>query len=290
MPENQPVETNRNGVIGDFDAYMPVRRSMEELIKAAIRNRHREQAVSTERVSSTILRLDESVLVRYRFGTDELWDDSKAVKSVFSDHDREMAEISALFGIIRDDGVPLATFHVICEPKPLLHYVSRNPDVPCDKEMVLQVLRHLDVPAAPGTDNQVAKVFDLWRDDETGEWEIREPIMAVRVTLERTCFITSPALEEKLDVLVAINPAFDLASPDESDVYWAKSHYRDMAFGRLQDLPGAGVRPGFSSWMSRDPVLLKVIGTGLESELAAIAAPEDAEPIDEIHASPGFGR
>lgn len=307
MSGNHPVETDRNEVIGDFDAYMPDMDCVHDLIGSQIQRyralgddpgahaefvRREARVHPTDRVSSIVCRLDGVHLVRYRLGTLELQKDLAAVDATLSlaEYDTERGKISAVFGLIRNDGIPLAIVDVMCEPSPLIQFMFRNPGSEFKSDAMLQALRYLDVPPASGVATQMAAKFDIWRDRDTGEWEIRETRMAVRVTMHRTCSMTHPALEESMDVLVGVDARFDIASTNKLTAYRAKNSYQNLAIERMEMMPHTHARPDFSDWTPGNVLLVKVVGNGMASQSKPDPSPRNDGPRDDVAEHRGFTR
>lgn len=280
--------TNRNGAVGEFSRYAPRRLSTEEIVQGL---RDRRAGVAAEedppvRTSTTLWQEDGYRLVRYFVGSPELKADVKAVAPRLGREAEwyagDRSNYTAVFGVIGPDETARALFDVIDDDRrgPGIFTAYRAEGAELPNEVALRFLEHLDVPAtwSAGGDTTVRDLFDAVYDRTTGDWKAVEPVQVVVVSFERVCFSIRPAMREQVDVMVAPDPSQDLASPDKEHVYWARDFYRGLGMERLQGM-GLGVRPGFSSWLHKgDPVLAKIVGNGLDEELAATFPEKTATP------------
>jgi hypothetical protein len=277
--------TNRNGLVGEYAEFAPRRRTMAEFIEMT-RSRAGGSPLPVERQSRNVGERDGYVLVRYRLGSDELTRDLDAVGGAgFSTSD--YPDMAAFFGILDEAGKPQVVLNVIDDGGLAISFVFAAEDAAVPSEVVHDFLDRLDVPAAwnAGADNDLANRFDLRWDDATG-WVRQEPRHLVKVEFERVCFGTRPVLREAVDVFLMPDPAYDMADPNDERAYWAKDFYRETAWGEFHRLPQSeGVRPGFSSWMTKgEPHLVKVLDQCLDQDIARLSA--DRSPKDDGMARP----
>lgn len=263
---------NRNGAIGRYAEFAPVRRSLDELI-AAIRG---DEAKTIEPPTS-ILELGDAELVRYRLGSPALQRDLDAVGAngpTLSD----APDITSVFGVVQRNTGALGAILAVYDDRglPRLAFVLTPSATPVGSSDMLEVLQYLDVPPSGGTgaDHKLASAFDCWFSDDG--WKLVAPRHLIAVGFERTCFSLEPTINERLDVLLLEDDARPLDGAGDSDAaYWNVDHYRALGFDRLQEL-NTSIRPGFSSWFAKDVRRVKVIGRGLAAELEALEAARDA--------------
>ena len=277
-PAQPPV--NRNGVVGDFAAFAPVRKSIDRVVEEAVAERRGRRRVDP-RPPRHELAVGEHALVRYHLGSDELRDALKAVGA--EDHwiPPELTSMTAVFGIVSPDGRTELVVEAIDDgdgPRISLVFAAKERTLP--RETLLAFLDHLDLPPSRrmGTNLTMAELFDAyWSEDG---WEAKPQRHLVKVGFRRHCFGTAPPLDETVDVFLPPSPDHDLADPDETRAYWAKDHYREAAWGELARLPQCGIRPGFSDWTygEQEPRLVKVLDATLNATIdrPTAEAEEDA--------------
>ena len=260
--------TNRNRVLGDYATHAAPRMSLAEAIRLSMDKRN-GRVPEDGRVSTEVWNHGEFSLRRYRLGSDELRRDGEAVGAdvlVLP----ELRDCTSLFGIVdgHGEGACRAVIEVIEEDRRgfLVTNVTGGADVPPD---ALHALVHvLDVPANAGTDHSVEERFGLRWDGASG-WRRVEPVHAVAVTFSRTCFSTRPVLEERVDVLVALDPAYRLDDPDEEAAYRARYRYRGLAADEFDLSSREGpARPGFCTWgYEGEPRLVRVLGASMQAHV-----------------------
>lgn len=279
---------NDGGHVGRFDEFAPLKRSIADLA-AMIVARHSppDRAKDME----TVKEWDGFVLGRYRLccRTLDADCDDMGHPDAGNFHDADIASMVARFGVVdAATGRPMAVFRVIDDGRgagPEIADVLVSNEVRLSPEDMLQVLRELGLPVSRnnGADKVLAEAHDCWFRD--GQWETREAVELLAVTFERICFCVSPVIRETVDVFVLPDPEQPLDGAGAADAaYWARSRYVEDAFERLADME-TGTRPGFSSWMSSgEPRPVKVVGGGLDGEIARLrqkagetAVPEEGE-------------
>ncbi len=269
MGRNLTAGTNRHGLVGEFDAFAPRRPGFDEIVSQA-RARRAGTFVEEGRVSREVARAGGYAMVRYRLGTDEFRRDSERVDPDFF-VSTDLAPHTAVFGVLDGDGRAQAIVQA--------YGLSRHgygvsglygaPGRSVGADVMARFLALVDAPPTPGTDHRASDLFDVRFDADSG-WVAQAPRHLVRVTFERVCFDTRPALRETTDVLVPLQPGYDLADPDPEAADAAAHRYKSFGLA----LVGKGVRPGFSSWWAKDaPVVVKVVGDGLDAEIGPEEAP-----------------
>lgn len=278
-----PVSTNRNGALGDFAAFAPRRKTLEEIIRDSIASAAEDEAPAG-RTSSTILDLGRFILVRYQLNSDELTRDCLATgldRQRVSLHYPEYFGFTAVFGILdRERDAAVAVIEVMGDDDLAINHAFRAKDADIPVQVMIAVLNHLDVPAnrRNGIDSLLTDRFDVERCAETGIWSACAPLHVVVVRFERLCFQTTPSLIESTDVFVPVDPANDISDPDPEKAYWAKSHYKDEAWTYFHKQVRTEVRPGFSSWLtSGDPRLVKVVNPEFRKRVDALIASDKAD-------------
>jgi len=214
--------TNRNGANGDYAEFAPEKLSREQLI-ARIRN----LANPPERTSRDLLDVDGFSLVRYRLGSDELRGDCHAVGIEDLVTYPTFHDCTAIFGVIdrrRDRAVAIVQGDD--ERGPEISYAFKTRDADLPNGVMAAVLNHLDVPATwrTGADTEIARTFDLWNVEGTGQWALKAPMAVVVVTFERMCFYADPVLRETADVFMPAEDGRNIADSDENKAYWAKDY------------------------------------------------------------------
>lgn len=265
-------EFNRNGAIGRYSEFAPIRLSMEEIV-AAVRKEKPKHIEPPARV----VELGDAWLVRYRLGSPALqqeldvlganglyFTDHPDMTSVFGVVDKVSGRVGAILAIYEEQGVPEIAFALVPADAAIKPYT------------MLEALKYLDVPASrrSGTDHQLASKFECWFSDDT--WGLRTPRHVIAISFERICFSVEPALREEIDVIVLEDPDRPLdGAGDENAAYWNVDHYRSLGFNRLEEY-GTNARPGFSSWSPKDVRRVKITGTSLDSEIEELEQARDA--------------
>jgi len=282
MKTSATAATNRNGVIGNFAEFAPERLSIDQVI-ARLKNRGKEEEPEG-RTSRHLLDVDGYSLVRYRLNSDEMRADTDALGLGPFAVWPEMYDCTAVFGVIdrRTDKVA-AVIKTMGEDDdgPQILFAGKADGVGLPGEIMAAVLNHIDVPASRrnGWDLELAARFDLWRDDATGRWGLREPMEAIVVTFKRSNFQTSPVMSESVDVMVPALSGLDLDDPDAERAEEARNRYIALAWEQFRELKqGSLPRPGFETWMYEgDPWKTKMVSENLYEEMAARRASLEAE-------------
>lgn len=268
---------NRNGHIGRFDEFMPVRKTTEEVLKEAIAFKNGARAEYKDFEPKLIGRFGSLDLVRYRLNSKCLFDAYLAMGDTRTDPRDELsyADSSARLGVIdRESGEPIAMLWVIGDDDggfmlALPSFSKKRQANQCDLHAVL---RELDIPPSRrnGEDREFVCRFDIWYDE--GEWVVKEPVHVIIYTFESVCWNTQPFMCDRSSVYVPLDPAvpFD-GGGDAHLAYMAKNHYRGLAETKFWSTPHA-VQPGFSSWMGfGEPSLVKVVSPGMYEECSPAA-------------------
>jgi hypothetical protein len=291
MARKPTREVNRNGLLGEYEAFKPRKRSMEELFALA-RLGKGEPRPAPAIESRELARDGGFKLVRYRTGSDEL---TAALDTTGGERfypDPEHWQFISYLGVVGPDGKARVVMSVTDDPNDPGHEISflfAGKDHGVPSEAMLHFLRELDVPASwrAGADAGFRDKFDLAWDADADAWAHVEPVTLVKVSYKRMCFATRPALEETVDVMLLPVEGQDIDDADADKAYWAKDYYRDAGWEELHRADGGRPpRPGFSSWLHEgDPVKVKVVGNYLDSEIERLreqaARPPEPDEEDE---------
>lgn len=276
MRDEAKAGTNRNGLVGEFLEFAPPRLELDDIVRRSFAKKSGTY-VEEGRTSRELASEDGYTLVRYRLGSDEIRRDSEAVAPDFF-VSGDLAHRTAVFGVLDADGTPQAILQAydIARHGCRLQGVFGAPGRSVGPLVMARFLALLDARPTHGTDHRANDLFDVRFDGEAG-WVAQEPRHFVKITFERVCFATRPAMRETTDVLVPLQPGFDLDDPDKDKADDAAHRYR--SFGMA--LVGGGVRPGFSSWgATGKPEVVKVVGDALDGEIGP------PRPLDDGPAAP----
>lgn len=277
------TDRNRNGHLSRFEAFAPIKRSIEEIVDDAIAFKRGERAPEPE--PTLVASFITADLVRYRLNSKALYDAYVTMGDKDSDpyDDHGYADRSARFGVIdRASGDPVAMLWVVSNNRDGRFEVchpSFSKTRSLEQTEMLEVLRELDIPPSrrSGDDGRFARNYDLWY--ENGEWTTKEPRQLAAYEFQSICFATDPVMRDTITVFVPIDPAFPLIGDDgESAGYEATEHYRNLAHQKFWGMR-TSVQKGYSSWMGYgDPVLVKVTDASLYNEFWPTASELDGQP------------
>lgn len=142
---------------------------------------------------------------------------------------------------------------------PELTFVTRSPDNKVPSAEFAAILNELDLPPSKhmGTDHDLIRWSDLWFED--GVWSHRDPVFAVKVTFERTCYLTHPSMNEVVDVLLPEIEGKPLHGDGDKSVanenIWKHKMYAMSEMEKLEHT----LRPGFGSWNVRSVERVKIL-------------------------------
>ncbi len=298
MAKRPAREVNRNGVLGEYEAFKPRKRSMEELVALARLGKDDPRPAPPVE-SRELLRDGGFALVRYRLGSQELTAALDQTGGGRHWPEASYWQFMSMLGVVGPDGKAHAVMEVIDDPNNPgfeICFLFANPDHGIPSEVMRRFLNEIDVPASwgAGAKSGIRQKFDLAWDDAEGGWAKVEPITLVKVTYKRTCFATRPVMEETTDVMLLPVEGQDIDDPDKEKAYWAKDYYQHAGWEELHRADGGRPpRPGFSSWMHEGkPVKVKVVDSHLDSEIDRLreqaARPPEPEEGDEPEVEAGF--
>lgn len=253
--------TNKNGHFGRMEDFMPVRRSREEIMETILKSKDKQKEPRAVEVLKTFGALQ---LLRYRLASSALQDDLDAMKDKTQRpwNDKDYSDQVARYGIFDTElNAPLAVLTVHSERGngPELTFVTRSPDNRVPGAEFAAILNELDLPPSKhmGTDHDMIRWCDLWFED--GVWSHRDPAFAVKVTFERTSYLTHPAMTEVVDVLLPEIDGKPLHGDGNKSVadenVWQHKMYAMSEMDKLEHT----LRPGFGSWHAKSVERVKIL-------------------------------
>jgi hypothetical protein len=256
---------NKNRYFGRMDDFMPVRRSLNDVLKS-IKAPKEPRAVEVLKVFGNLQ------LIRYRLVSAALQEDLDAMGDTTQSpwNDKDYPNKVARFGVYDTElGVPLAVLTVFDEKGrgPELTFVTLSARNEVSGRALSPVFNELDLPPCNrmGTDQDMIQHLNLWYED--GEWSFRVPVYAVKVTFERTSFLTTPSMNETVDVLIPEiegKPLHGNGDPSlASDNAYTHKMYASEELAKL----GYGLRAGFSSWDAKSVEQVKILDPLLIEEV-----------------------
>jgi hypothetical protein len=268
MMENPMTEQNRNGHLSNFEAYMPIKLTIEQIGARAVAFKSGDSSVYSEPAPTVLSSFETVDLVRYRLNSKAVSDAYIAIDGKHANcHDEHSyADRCARFGVIdRATGEPVALLWVIRDDDESKGYsiasVSFSKTRIIEKEEMLDVFNELDIPVSRrnGDDVTIIDRYDLWH--ENGEWVIREPQYLAVFRYKSLCFATAPPMEDVVSVYVPLHPDMPLdGGGDAHAAYLAKDHYHRLADQKFWE-HRRPVQPGYSSWLGyEDPKVVKAAG------------------------------
>lgn len=260
------MPTDKNSYFGDFDRFQTLAPHPDspEFMSFITRKRGEEVWVPRAEVIASLSGGWE--LVRHGLDWRDLEPVYEAVNSQGDPVARNQQHNTAVYSLRSALGVAFCMRACLRSRGVEICDIAVPIEQPANSQNVLEALAELDFD--PGSwASWLASSFDCWHED--GQWQIRKPLVAVSVSMERICFDYVPALKEVVDVLVPFESELPLDGGGDR-LQDAVAAYGSRAFGRGDILPG--LRPGFGSWMSKGATLVKLVGPHGAAEYEAMTA------------------